>query len=101
MIKIVMTAFAMLSLTIVAGALVACNSTATLVRKDALGGRVQLQGAYMPAMGDARMLMLEHCDGRFEYEERGDAVDFRCKTPVTQPLAAGAAVALGSSGEGQ
>jgi hypothetical protein len=39
---------------------------------------VQLQGAYMPAMSEARMLMVEHCAGRFETIEHGDMVDFRC-----------------------
>ena len=57
----------------------ACSSTANLVRKDALGGRVQLDGAYMPAMADARTLMVEHCGGRFDYLELGEAVEFRCR----------------------
>ncbi|MFI5307469.1 MAG: hypothetical protein ACHQ53_08965, partial [Polyangiales bacterium] len=56
----------------------ACSSGAQLVRKDAAGGRVALQGAYMPAMADARMLMTEHCDGRYAMTERDGAVEFRC-----------------------
>ena len=52
-------AFVMLTLS-------ACSSSASLVRKDTLGGRVQLAGAYMPAMADARMLMVEHCNGRYD-----------------------------------
>jgi hypothetical protein len=83
MTRILMTVFVMLSLTVAVGSSVACNSGASIVRKDAFGGRVQLQGAYMPAMGDARMLMVEHCQGRFDYEERGDSVDFRCRKPVS------------------
>jgi hypothetical protein len=99
MTKILLTVFAMLGLTMAGGTLVACNSTASLIRKDALGGRVQLQGAYMPAMADARMLMLEHCDGRFDFEEHGDAVEFHCKAPVKQPLAGGAELALRTDAE--
>ena len=57
----------------------ACSGTANLVRKDALGGRVQLNGPYMPAMADARTLMVEHCNGRFDYREQGEAVEFRCR----------------------
>ena len=60
-------------------ALSACSSSAMLVRKDQAGGRIALQGAYMPAMGDARMLMVEHCGGRFEAHELGDSVEFRCQ----------------------
>ena len=57
----------------------ACSGTANLVRKDALGGRVQLNGPYMPAMADARTLMVEHCGGRFDYLEHGEAVEFQCR----------------------
>lgn len=59
-------------------ALSACSANASLVRQESLGGRVQLQGAYMPAMSEARMLMVEHCAGHFETIEHGDTVDFRC-----------------------
>ena len=65
----------------------ACSSGASFVRKDAIGGRVHLEGAYMPAMADARTLMVEHCDGRFEATELGDAVEFRCRAPVGVQLA--------------
>jgi hypothetical protein len=74
MTKIVMTVFVMMSV----GSLVACSSSASLVRKDTVCGRVQLAGAYMPAMADARMLMVEHCNGRFEHVELGRAVEFHC-----------------------
>lgn len=60
-------------------ALVGCSSSAQLVRKDAVGGRVTLQGAFMPAMGEARVLMAEHCRGRFDAVEQTDAVEFRCR----------------------
>ena len=60
-------------------ALGACSSGASLVRKDALGGRVRLEGAYMPAMSEARMVMLEHCRGRFGYRELNGEVVFRCQ----------------------
>jgi hypothetical protein len=56
-----------------------CSSSAQLVRQDGRGGVVALQGAYMPAMQDARMLMVEHCGGRFEMLEQGDQLSFRCR----------------------
>lgn len=59
--------------------LVGCSSSAQLVHKDTVGGRVALQGAFMPAMGEARVLMAEHCAGRFDAIERGDSVVFRCR----------------------
>ena len=81
-------AFVMLTLS-------ACSSSANLVRKDAgIGGRVQLAGAYMPAMSDARMVMLDACHGRFEFVELGDAVEFRCKRHAVQHMAGGAEVAM-------
>ena len=70
----------------------ACSSSANLVRKDRLGGRVQLDGAYMPAMAEARMLMVEHCGGRVDYLELGETVEFRCRDrvePATLALRAG------------
>lgn len=65
------TALSMLTLS-------ACSSSATLVRTDARGGHVQLQGAYVPAMSDARMLMVEHCHGRFAAIEHADRIEFQC-----------------------
>ena len=59
--------------------LVGCSSSAQLVRKDTVGGRVALQGAFMPAMSEARVLMAEHCHGRFEAVERAQSVEFRCR----------------------
>jgi hypothetical protein len=66
----------------------ACSGSAHLVRKDATGGHVALQGPYMLAMGDARVVMATHCKGRFEAVERGDSVDFRCvrAKPAAAPL---------------
>ena len=61
--------------------LAGCSATATLARKDPQGGRVDLQGPYMPAMSEARLLMVEYCGGRFHMEERGDSVVFRCGKP--------------------
>ena len=69
----------------------ACSSGATLVRKDQAGGRIALEGAYVPAMGDARMLMVEHCRGRFEASELGDRIEYRCRRSAPsapQPLEA-------------
>ena len=56
----------------------ACSGSAHLVRKDATGGHIALQGPYMPAMGDARMLMAENCQGRYEAVEHGNSVEFNC-----------------------
>jgi hypothetical protein len=52
-----------------------------MVRPDARGGRVQLDGSYMTAMSDARVLMAEHCRGRFEAQQSADGrfVDFTCR----------------------
>lgn len=61
----------------------ACSNGASLVRKDTLGGQARLEGAYMPAMSEARMVMLEHCHGRFDYQELGEEVAFRCRTVNT------------------
>jgi hypothetical protein len=58
--------------------LVGCSSGATFVRKDALGGRLALSGAYMPAMADARVLMTDACNGRYKMVEVDGAVEFRC-----------------------
>jgi len=57
---------------------VGCSSSAQLVRGTTVGGQIALHGAYMPAMEDARMVMVEHCHGRFEAVEQGDHVEFRC-----------------------
>jgi hypothetical protein len=59
----------------------ACSAGATLARKDSSGGRVQLDGAYMRAMGDARVLMVEHCRGRVDTVELGESIEFRCRVP--------------------
>ena len=45
--------------------LAACSGTAHIVRADAHGGTVQLEGPYMDSVAAARLLMAEHCDGRF------------------------------------
>jgi len=57
---------------------VGCANSASLVRKDTVGGRVSLQGAYMPSMADARLLMAEHCQGPVDTVELGASVEFRC-----------------------
>jgi uncharacterized lipoprotein len=73
----------------------ACSSSASLVRKDTIGGRVQLEGAYMPAMADAQLLMVDHCHGRYEAMELGDAVEFHCKSQgKSQTTTNGAEIAL-------
>jgi hypothetical protein len=79
----------------------ACSSSASLVRKDSgIGGRVQLAGAYMPAMADARMLMVEACQGRFEFVEVGEAVEFRCKSHGAKHAVSGTELAMAGSSKG-
>jgi len=96
MLKTTLTAaFVMLTLS-------ACSSSASLVRKDmGLGGRVQLAGAYMPAMADARMLMVEACQGRFEFVEVGEAVEFRCKRHGATRATSATEVAMAGTSKGQ
>ncbi len=65
--------------------------TARMVRSDAHGGTVSLQGAYGPRTMDARLLMSNHCQGPYMISSRangGDAiypapgqdqVTFRCE----------------------
>ncbi|MFI5309037.1 MAG: hypothetical protein ACHQ53_16905 [Polyangiales bacterium] len=86
-------AFVMLTLS-------ACSSSASIVRKDGLGGRVQLSGAYVPAMEDARMLMVERCNGRYEAVEAGNAVEFRCKAHGATKTATGTEVAVAATSKG-
>jgi hypothetical protein len=35
----------------------------------------------MPAMQEARALMVDHCAGRFDMLELGQAVEYRCRRP--------------------
>jgi hypothetical protein len=73
----------------------ACSS-ATLVRKDRVGGRIVLDGAYMPAAADARLLMAEHCGGRVDIAEIGNALEFRCRgAEGAEVLASGGPAANG------
>jgi hypothetical protein len=69
-----------------------CGGSAQLVRADALGGHVALEGPFMPAMSDARLLMAEHCQGRFEAVERQSGADFRCLRDDDATLAVHVAV---------
>ena len=73
---------------VVSVASVGCG-TASMVRPDTHGGRIELDGPYMPAMSDARVLMAEHCGGRFAAEESADGrfVDFTCRSNVGQVAA--------------
>jgi serine/threonine protein kinase len=73
--------------------LCACSGGASLVRKDAISGRVRLDGAYMPAMADARLLMVEHCNGRYAALESGNTLDFRCQAPAPRPTTHGTELA--------
>ena len=71
-----------------------CGSSAQLVRKDDRGGRVVLQGPFMPAMRDARTVMAARCQGRFDSVEQPGAVEFRCRRigGVTTPIRQGSAL---------
>lgn len=60
------------------GSLTGCSAGASLVRSDEHGGVVALRGPYMPAMAEARLLMVSHCNGRVLVVERGDRAEFRC-----------------------
>lgn len=55
-----------------------CAGSAQVIGGDATGGRIELRGPYMPAMSEARAAMLEHCHGRFMYEEQRESFDFQC-----------------------
>jgi hypothetical protein len=58
---------------------VGCAGNASIVRKDSVGGRVELRGAYMPSMANARLMMVEHCQGPVDAIERGKSLEFRCR----------------------
>jgi hypothetical protein len=38
----------------------------------------------MPAMADARMLMVEHCNGRFQVAELDHSLEFRCSASAAR-----------------
>ena len=67
---------------------VGCGS-ASMVRPDSRGGSIELDGAFMPAMSEARVLMAEHCGGRFDTNEDRDngRVEFVCRDGRTFELA--------------
>lgn len=71
----------------------ACSSAATVVRKEPTHGLITLQGPYMPAMANARSLMLAHCHGRFATTEQGDHVAFECKQRESSDIVANLSVA--------
>jgi hypothetical protein len=73
-----MTKYTLATVIALATLIVGCANSANLVRKDTVGGRVSLQGAYMPSMADARLLMAEHCQGPVDAVELGESVEFRC-----------------------
>jgi hypothetical protein len=87
-----MTKYTLTALITLATLTVGCAGSASFVRKDAVGGRLSLGGAYMPSMGDARLLMVEHCKGPVDAVERSGSVEFRCRSLAAlsgaQPLAA-------------
>ena len=78
MTKLLLTVFVMLDLTVSVGSWVAHHSGAQLMRADEHGGQVQLVGAHVPAMADARTLIASQCPGGAEYAEGGRIVEFRC-----------------------
>ena len=94
--KLMMTVFAIIGLTITTGSWVADHSGASIVHADQLGGRVQLTGAYMPAMADARALIAKHCGDRFEFVQSSETVDFRCTAPSAAQTAGATVLAMAS-----
>jgi hypothetical protein len=42
-----------------------CAGSARYLRRERDGGEIALSGAYVDAVGQARVLMTRHCDGRF------------------------------------
>jgi hypothetical protein len=79
----------------------ACGGSANLVHAAPRAGQIALHGAYMPAMGEARMLMLEHCQGRFRAVERGHQLDFVCREDASPQAHAGAQIASAARVEPQ
>jgi len=59
----------------------ACGS-ASVVRQDTLGGRIELSGGYMKAMSDARLLAAEACGGRIELVEYDGGIEYACSNPT-------------------
>ena len=45
-------------------------STATMVRRDARGGEIAVQGSFMHSMTNARTMAVEHCHGRVTLGDR-------------------------------
>lgn len=78
------------ALVLVAG-VSACGS-ASYVRKDAKSGELVLEGSYGFAMGDARRLVLAHCNGRHAQTERERTLRYECLD--AEPLAHAHAVEL-------
>lgn len=66
-------------LVLLTSTLFGCSSIAQLIRKDVTGGHIALQGPFMPAMSKARVMMAEHCGGRFEAIEQDESVVFHCR----------------------
>lgn len=57
-----------------------CGS-AHMTLQNAHAGQIQLEGAFMPAMDEARTLAVEHCGGRVhlvEAHEGASQVSFAC-----------------------
>ena len=57
-----------------------CGS-AHMTRQDAHAGQIQLEGAFMPAMDEARTIAVEYCGGRVQLIEAGEGtrhVSFAC-----------------------
>ena len=65
---------------VLAFAAAGCSGGTRLVRGDRLGGSVALQGPFMLEMGAARLLMAQHCKGRFDALERPGSVEFSCRS---------------------
>lgn len=58
----------------------ACGG-AQFVKQDARSGRIHVDGGFMHSMRRARVLMVEHCHGRFEvtrYSQDGAELEYTC-----------------------
>ncbi|MCC7535110.1 MAG: hypothetical protein IT379_02785, partial [Deltaproteobacteria bacterium] len=54
----------------------ACGS-AQMMRRDVRGGRIELSGAYMESVRDARAMMRDHCHGAYGVRADGSATTLR------------------------
>ena len=73
-----MTKFTAIALVFASIIATGCGQATTLTKVDHAGS-IALEGSYMGAMGDARLMMAEHCQGRFDVIELDHAVAYQCR----------------------